>query len=101
MVAGMVSHKGYFRGLRPVGEAARVPSNPKGFFEDVEVNRINDAIIGLNGGVLPISASCLWFGGRRPAAGGWLVSMDPRITYRSTWTIDRRIRKVAGSGHSY
>lgn len=43
MVAGLLANAGYFMGEAPIGPGN--PANPKGFFEDPEINRINEKLI--------------------------------------------------------
>jgi len=42
MVAGLFAHTGYFMGSRPM--PSRV-ANPRGFFEDLDVNGINEQLL--------------------------------------------------------
>jgi hypothetical protein len=81
MVAGLFRSAGYFQGsqLHPPRQ-----SNPRGFFEDVEVNNINEAVLRpllperrLEAGVEYLADS--------PAQGqSWLARIPPTVTIGST-----------------
>jgi hypothetical protein len=44
MVAGMLAGAGYYMGAAPLAYGTR-PANPKGFFEDPEINSINEELL--------------------------------------------------------
>jgi hypothetical protein len=67
MIAGTLAKCGYFMGENLYPSRA---SNPKGFFEDAEINRINEAILAL---VVPK---------RPPLLGSWLFRDRPLLFQR-------------------
>jgi hypothetical protein len=91
MVAGCLAKAGFFMGaqLYPPRE-----SNPKGFFEDPEINGINESLLAR---VLPKRPPLLgqWFFRDRPIAGQmWLARIPVGTLIPSTPEIAERIRKV-------
>src|ERR1043165_10164717 len=79
MAAGSLAKAGYFMGENLI--AAR-KSNPKGFFEDVEVNMINEELLGY---VVPARKHLLGieFFPSRPVEGQRWLSCVPVETARS------------------
>lgn len=91
MVAGVLAKSGYFMGdrLYPARE-----SNPKGFFEDREINRINEALLAQ---VSPRRPPLLgrWFFRDRPVSGQrWLARIPLGVPVTSTPEIIDRIQRV-------
>ncbi len=94
MVAGCLAKAGYFMGKRFPRPRA---SNPKGFFEGAEINRINEKLLSQ---VVP----------KRPFLTGkwthknlpknhqrWLAYVPPDAQIESSSSIDRRIRKLCSN----
>lgn len=91
MVAGCLANAGYFMGdhLYPARE-----SNPKGFFEDPEINGINESLLAQ---VLPKRPAFLgqWFFRDRPVAGQmWLARLPLGTSIPSPPAITERIREI-------
>ena len=81
MVTGTLARAGY-----TMGDAlykART-ANPKGFFEDPEINGINEALLG---SVVPASE------GLRENQR-WLAALPPDVTLRCTAALEQRIRRA-------
>jgi hypothetical protein len=92
MVAGVLSKSGYYMGenLYPARD-----SNPKGFFEDPEINGINEEILAPYTSRKPwISGN--WFYQRQPLNYGqkWLVRLPLYINVKANRKIEDRIKKV-------
>lgn len=82
LAAGLFRSAGYFQGsefYRPR------PSNPLGFFEDVEINTINEALL------KPVTPATMAQGHR------WLARIATDSTIAATPDADRRIRAVLNS----
>ncbi len=76
MAAGLLAHAGYFMGdeIWPANEG-----NPKGQFEDREVNTINDRLIAVSAGAAPRRLRTLLFG-EAPVLGDlqhWVAVLPP------------------------
>jgi len=94
MVAGALAKAGYYMGdcLYPARE-----SNPKGYFEDPEINGINESLLAP---VIPKRPPVLgrWFFRDRPVAGQmWLARVPLGTSITSRPEITQRIRKVTSS----
>lgn len=91
MVAGTLAKAGYFMGdhLYPGRE-----SNPKGFYEDPEINGINEMLIAQ---VIPQRPRVLgkWFFRGRPLEGQrWLARMPVGTEIPSLSTVNERIQRA-------
>ena len=91
MVAGTLAKAGYFMGdnLYP----AKI-SNPKGFFEDPEINGINEDLLSQ---VLPKRPPIIgkWFFHNRPRLGHyWLVRIPVNMSIPITSNITKRIQRL-------
>jgi hypothetical protein len=91
MVAGVLAKSGYFMGdhLYPARE-----SNPKGFYEDPEINGINEALVAQ---VIPQRPRLLgrWFFRSRPLEGQrWLARVPVGTKIPSLPIINEHIRKT-------
>ncbi len=91
MVAGTLSASGYH-----VGDDLISPnlSNPKGFFEDREINSINELLLD---GVVPRRPPILgrWFFKNRPRRGAnWMAQLPVGIKIQSSSAIVDRIRNA-------
>lgn len=100
MVAGTLARVGYF-----MGEQLYEPrsSNPKGFYEDVEVNAINEAILAsvtpwmpphFRPGRLYTLLRRVLFPGKPGAGERWLARIPPDVSLGSTPEIDARIQRL-------
>jgi hypothetical protein len=89
MVAGTLSKGGYHMGdnLLPANE-----SNPKGFFEDIKINEINEAILAQIVSKRPPVLG-RWFFRHRPLPWQrWLACVPLNKKLKSTHDIDQRIK---------
>ncbi len=100
MVAGTLARAGYFMGEQLYEPRA---SNPKGFYEDVEVNAINEAILApvmpwvpphFRPGRLYTLLRRVLFPSKPGAGERWLARMPPDILLQSTPEIDVRIGRI-------
>jgi hypothetical protein len=80
LLAGVLHDQGYFLGEDLYVDPS--PSNPKGFFEDREVNDINEALLG------QAPSQGLRLGQR------WLLALSEVPQLESRPTLDERIRRV-------
>jgi hypothetical protein len=94
MVAGALASAGYFMGehlLPPDG------GNPKGYFEDWEVNQINDTLIGQ---VIPARwpsvLGDLFTPARVPRLQRWLAALPVEAALPLPMPVERRIQAVTG-----
>ena len=90
MVAGTLSKAGYFMGERLYKPRE---SNPKGFFEDPEINGINEALIAK---VVPHRPPLIgkWLFHERPIEGQrWLAHVPLDIKFPTPARIIKRIQK--------
>jgi hypothetical protein len=88
MVAGTLSKSGYYMGsdlLRPT------KSNPKGFFEDVEINGINEALLHQVVPKRPPIFGNLFFRHRPLPRQRWLARVPLDASILSSTHIDKRI----------
>lgn len=100
MVAGTLARAGYFMGAQLYEPRA---SNPKGFYEDVEVNAINEEILAsvtpwvpprFRPGPVYSSLRRTLFRGKPGAGERWLSQVRPGVPMRSTPEIDARIQRL-------
>ena len=94
MVAGTLAQAGYFMGeqLLPPNNA-----NPKGFFEDIEVNAINEDILDSVAPKRPKILGNLFFRYIPLHYQRWLLALPLDKTPTSTPTIDSRIEKIVAN----
>jgi hypothetical protein len=93
MVAGTLSQAGYFMGTNLI--PAR-DGNPKGFFEDIEVNKINEALLAQ---ILPSRPRFIgrWLFKDRPLSGQrWLSQVPLNKEIPTTPEIIERIKILVG-----
>lgn len=100
MVAGTLAQAGYFMGNRLYEPRL---SNPKGFYEDVEVNAINEAILTsvtpwvparFRPGRLYTLLRRALFPGKPGTGERWLAQVPPGVSLQSTPEIDLRIQRL-------
>lgn len=100
MVAGTLAGAGYFMGEQLYKPRA---SNPKGFYEDVEVNAINEAILAsvmpwvpshFRPGRLYTLLRRILFPGKPGVGERWLARVPLDISLGSTPEIDARIQRL-------
>lgn len=100
MVAGTLARAGYFMGEHLYEPRA---SNPKGFYEDAEVNAINEAILAtitpwvpprFRPGQLYTFLRRALFRGKPGTGERWLAKVRPDVSLRSTQEIDARIQRL-------
>ncbi len=92
MTAGVLAKSGYFMGerLNPVNE-----TNPKGQFEDREINCINEEILSLVTSVRLSNIFGRWFFKTRPVYGQrWLARVPLNTQITSTPNIEKRIQTL-------
>jgi hypothetical protein len=95
MVAGALAGAGYFMGRKfyPADEG-----NPKGYFEDVDVNAINDALIGQVVRFRPPGILGDWLFPRRiPSTQGWLARLSTSTKIHATAQVEGRIRQFTAA----
>lgn len=91
LIAGLFRSSGHFQGSRFY---APRESNPKGFFEDVEVNDVNESILAL---LLPsrVMHNDIAYMADAPGHGQrWLSRFPPGTQFSATPIINSRIRSV-------
>lgn len=98
MLAGMLRNSGYYLGDDYI---QRRPANPKGYYEDREINCINDDLISYNEGRrlrsrirrrLPQVARSL-LGKELPRMAHWLAKVPPHMTLEVTDALRLRIEE--------
>lgn len=91
MVAGTLAKAGYHMGeqLLPANDA-----NPKGFFEDIEVNSINEEILSSVAPKRPKLIGNIFFKHIPLPYQRWLLALPEGKTPSSTSAIDTRIKKI-------
>ena len=94
MVAGTLAKAGYFMGqqLLPPNDA-----NPKGFFEDIEVNAINEDILATVAPKRPEIFGNLFFRHIPLPFQRWLLALPLDQTPTSTPEIEARIEKIVAN----
>lgn len=94
MVAGCFAKAGYFMGenLLPANN-----SNPKGFFEDVEVNSINEDILASVAPKRPKLFGNLFFKHIPLPLQRWLLTLPADKNPTSTLAIDARMEKIVAN----
>ena len=96
MATGVLAKSGYFMGgrLNPVNE-----TNPKGQFEDSDVNRINEELLSKVTPVRPSNVLGEWFFRSRPVFGQrWLARVPLNTTIPSTSRIEKQIQALTKHG---
>lgn len=91
LLAGILSSAGYYMGNNYL---AQNQSNPKGFFEDYEVNTINEDILNL---VIPHCPELLrknFFPSMTYYRARWLARLNPNLEMKTNSVINNRIRKI-------
>lgn len=94
MVAGTLAKADYYMGdqLLPANNA-----NPKGFFEDIEVNAINEDILASVAPSRPKILGNLFFKHIPLPYQRWLLALPPDKVPVSTPNIDARIKKIVAN----
>ena len=91
MVAGTFSKSGYYMGNNYLGQNN---SNPKGFFEDYEVNTINEDILDLVLPSIPEFIRSIFFPTTTFYRARWLARIKPGTKMLTTSDINKRIEKI-------
>ncbi|MDJ0688714.1 MAG: hypothetical protein QNJ41_09400 [Xenococcaceae cyanobacterium MO_188.B32] len=94
MVTGVLAKAGYQTGNNYLGQNN---SNPKGFFEDYEVNTINEDILSL---VIPHCPEIIrkqFFPSMTYYRARWLARIKPGIAMKTKPSINERIKKIISS----
>jgi len=93
MVAGTVASNGYYRGEKPI---PITPSNPKGLFEDFEINDINEGILSSVESDSPFSVLRNFFSRDLKRGQMWLTKLPIKPIFFVDSNIERKIRSVVG-----
>lgn len=96
MLTGILNNAGYFTGERS-NYLKTNKSNPKGFFEDYEVNTINEDILNENLITIPEKIRKTFFPSRTFYRARWLARLPINQTIKSTEQIKRRIEAVVNN----
>jgi hypothetical protein len=94
MIAGTLASSGYWTGAR---QWAGTDANPKGFFEDREVNAINEALLSTVTPWVPRGRLGRWWPGRLGDLQRWLALVADDAEVRSSPMIDARIAAAVQS----
>jgi hypothetical protein len=95
MVAGALAGAGYFMGRR---FHAADEGNPKGYFEDVEINALNDALLRQVVRFRPPGFLGDWLYPRRiPGTQGWLARLPTSTRIHATPRLEARIRQFTAT----
>ncbi|MBF2097679.1 MAG: sulfotransferase [Gloeomargaritaceae cyanobacterium C42_A2020_066] len=90
-VAGLLSKSGYFMGQRLLQPTQ---FNQKGFFEDIEINRINEDILETVVPRVPEVIRSKLFPGRPKVGQRWLAYLPPNVCPRLTDTTAGQIQEL-------
>ncbi len=93
MLAGSLAKAGYFLG-KNANYLGENKSNPKGFFEDFEVNTINEDILRLSLPVFPEKIRKRIFPSYTFYRARWLARLPLRTKIKTTSAIEKRIKKI-------
>ena len=91
LVAGTLARSGYWTGA---GHWKARDTNPKGFFEDREVNAINEALLSTVTPTVPPGLIGTHFPGRLGDMQRWLAALPPGVEPRADSRCRERIQRV-------
>ena len=96
LITGTLAKGGYYIGDNYLGQNN---SNPKGFFEDYEVNTINEDILSLIIPSYPETVRKLFFPSMTFYRSRWLARIKPQVKIKSNRVINKRIEKLTNTEH--